>query len=171
MARQVRPKRQKKPKTKRVLLAEAVRAAVAPVLREYGFENPPRGERDLLFARKDVWRRTRDVFQEQIHFQWDHYSRPFFVIGYRSDDPRLATLLDEGSHYDFRVSTWRLKVGPIDLDGQWFGHGSSERTIRLALRRIGEIDSFLRTGALTFHLASSYEYVALWAAHAAKRGR
>lgn len=93
----------KKEPTKRVRLAAALRAAIEPQMRGYGFENETAEVAKLQgVSRRDLWIRERGGLYDRVSVQWDSYSRPRFWINYRTDPPGQIVGASE------RLCSWRL---------------------------------------------------------------
>jgi hypothetical protein len=141
-----------KPPSKRVRLAAAVREVIGPVLREWGFENPPKGSPDWFNAsRPNTWVRQRDGFTDEIYFRWDKNGYATFAMSMLTTQvERLmpgATVPLITRFYDIEIAAWYIPgLGTLGY-GAWIGYGRSIRhSVRLALKRLKQANRYLLTG-------------------------
>lgn len=145
-------------RSRRPILAKELRKAVAPVMKGWGFSNPPKGSPDWYHAtRPNTWVRTRNGFTDEIYIEWPR-SGPFFSISMRTDQiermrspnvgpvPRLTDI-------DVLASRLQIFVDFMDFKETLFGGpGPIERSIRLALVRLDEANHYLLTGEASKHI-------------------
>jgi len=136
-------------KTRRVLMAEAIRRDCDPVLFGLGFRNPRRMDLDRWYAtRRNIYIRWRGTSYDQIDIQWDKYNRPKFFLHFWTS--RVERPPQDG-HAAWRVvthgtiSSWRSPL-PY-LGGGWFGPWRSvEGVAALVTRRIMQLNAYLLHG-------------------------
>ena len=135
--------------TKRVRLAAALRDAIAPQMRGYGFENPTTQAARLRGAssRRDVWARERNGRREEVDVQWLDYGQCRFAINFTTQPLEGF----EPTSPD-RVRTWRLAFGRIDVSGAWFGRGTIQSTVARAARRLEAVNRYFMEGAPSYFI-------------------
>lgn len=128
-------------------------ARCAPILKEVGFRNPAKGNRDIWPAtRRNVFIRRRGDIHEHVFVYWNKWGAGRFEIYARTSQaermrppgcgPPHPRLLD----LTVRSAIWRRPSGRIIYVGRGFGRGRVDRTLELAARRLVELDRYLKTG-------------------------
>jgi hypothetical protein len=132
----------KKP-SKRVRLAKALRAEMTPFMRSNGFDHPPRDEwpPSVSFPRADSWVRVKDGREHGLNLDWDDHAPRFYVEWYSEKLDRELGL----------CAVFSLDHSPRVIPGMRrarFGGWtwSIPRTVRLAMRTIGELVTYLDGG-------------------------
>jgi hypothetical protein len=144
----------------RVILAKELRKAVAPVMKEWGFANPPKGSPDWYHAtRPNTWVRTRDGFTDEIYIGWPRNGLRFYISMRTDQVERMRSPEDVGpvprlADIDVLASRVQVFVDFMDFKGRLFGGlGPIEKSIRLALARLEEANRYLLTGVPSRHIA------------------
>lgn len=152
--------RKKKPPTKRVRMAEAIRQAIGPLMRSYGFENPAKGQHhDTTSARRDNWFRVRGPYRDEVDVQWWD-SRPKFRINFRTTQAERSPwgLNEWGWTHRFSASSWRFRWGGFLLRGHFTSRFLTvDGAVRLALHRLPLMNAFLLSGE-----RSDYLWIGPW---------
>lgn len=149
-AKQKRPAR---PKTERVRLAKALRDAVAPLMRAYGYDHPTTEvARNYLCYRPDIWQRRRDGVVDVVSIEWPWNERPLFRIEWEVRQDWLGGESDV--HYGAgELLARRWKWGPFEqFNGDFRSRGKIDAIVAVALERLKELEEGLRTSVPGFHM-------------------
>jgi hypothetical protein len=149
-----------KKKTKRRRLSESIRKFTDPILREYGFENPPVGHPyDWGVSRRNVWIRIRGDYRDEIYFTWDKYGRALIALSFltsqveRMRPPDVTGPTPRLNDGNVLPNKWLIHLFVPGFDFSWFGYFSSvESTVRLAKMRLADLNSYLLTGLPKDHI-------------------
>lgn len=151
MARSV-GKAARKP-TKRVRMGQAIRVAVTPLMKSYGFENPTKRRENRFVVLRDHWLRQRDGFEDHVDIQWDKYHRPSFAIRFDTTQAKRSppgSVRFPGQWITHSVFIWRFRWGGFDIGGNFTScFLSIGGAVRLALRGLPDVNAYLLTGELT----------------------
>jgi hypothetical protein len=141
----------KRRKSRRVLMAEALRRGCDPVLFALGFRNPKKTtsmDRWAANTRRNVYLRWRGTDYDEIEIFWSKYSRPRFRIDFLTS--RVEQPPRDGRHAvrwvtHGGVRSWK-SPSPY-LGGGTFGPWMSPGGVAaLVVRRMLRLDAFLRRG-------------------------
>jgi hypothetical protein len=143
-------------KTRRVLMAEAIRRDCDPVSFNLGFRNPRKSDPDRWMAtRRNVYIRWRGTTFDQIDLQWDKYNRPKFFLNFRTCRVELPP---QGYHAARRLVTYGIVRSAWTPSaylpgGGWFGPGNSPESVAaLVNHRVLQLNAFLLNGKTGWYL-------------------
>lgn len=142
-------------KTRRVLMAEAIRRDCDPVLRGLGFRNP----RDMTLDRWETTRRNtyvrwRGTCYDELKLIWDKYNRAKFFFRFETSRVERPPQGDVPATRLVTYGAMRSWVAPLGLwRSDWFGPWMSPvAAAALMNSRIFELDAYLMGGGLTRHI-------------------
>lgn len=142
---------------RRQALSASVRKQIVPVLKQLGFESTKIAAWRRLSI-KDYgfgYARLRDGYPDLVDIHWDKHGRARFAIEFTSEQPgrmpvdhnRVIPMTKNGRTYPGNSTLLRRLLG---IEGYWFGQRETiQRTVELAVERLGEVDLFLREGVLS----------------------
>jgi hypothetical protein len=140
----------------RVRLAAEMRKSIRPMMKAWGFDQPPKGSPDWFgSSRLNTWVRERDGFTDEIYFLWDKYGDARYAMGMITDQvermlaPGQTIATAAGPIHDIDILDRRLRLfgGLIDLKFEWSsGRRFLRDEIAHAIGRLKEANHFLLTG-------------------------
>jgi hypothetical protein len=136
-------------KTRRVLMAEAIRRDCDPVLFALGFRNPRRMDLDRWHtSRRNTYIRWRGTAYDQVEIHWNKYNRPKFFLNFWTS--RVERPPRDG-HAAWRMvthgtlSAWRSPCPYLGTG--WFGPWRSVDDVpNLVNRRVLQLEAYLLRG-------------------------
>lgn len=135
----------RRPKTKRGLMAEAIRRDCDPVIFSLGFRNPRRGDayRWGGTTRRNIYLRWRGTTYDEIEIQWDHLSRPWCRLNFQTSQVLQPP---RGELHAVRSIT-RGNLRSRRLWGGWIGPWRSPTGVAaLVNRRVLQLEAYLLRG-------------------------
>lgn len=136
-------KNAKKEPSKRVRMAKALRSEMAPFMRSHGFDHPPREKwyAGVSLPRADAWVRVKDGREQGVNLTWLRHEARFGIEWYSETLDR-----EFGRCALFAVNPHPPLIAglPGGLYGGWTW--SVPRTVRLAMRRLGELVTYFDGG-------------------------
>jgi hypothetical protein len=137
--------------TPRTLLVAALRETVNPVLKSWGFANPPKDTPERLpTTRLQAWRRVREGFRDEIYFSWAQRDPKFWIEVKTDQAGRMAGAVHRGlvvHRLSFDLVSMRPLWGLIDIPITSFGDRLYRPdSVSLALRRLRNFNHYLVSG-------------------------
>ena len=144
----------------RVRLASEMRKSIRPLMKSWGFDNPPKGSPDwFLSTRLNSWVRERDGYTDEIGFTWDRYGGSRYAIEIMTSQVERMLApgqsVAHGRFHKIDVLDRRLYLlgGLIDIRFEWSsGRRFLRDQIAHAIERLHEANHYLLTGEASRHI-------------------
>jgi hypothetical protein len=145
-----RTRRTPKRKSRRVLLAEAIRRDCGPLLFSLGFRHPRTNDLNRWggITRRNAYLRWRETTFDSVGFYWDKYNRPKCYMEFETST--VVRRSEEGLPALREITTGSMSAWTTPISGLgsgWFGPWRSIDSCTAQIkRRILQLERFLQTG-------------------------